>query len=83
MSSIEDRVSKLEEEVFGKKGREKNWRSTVGMFGNDPFMNEVIEGALDHVSKNGGRPGNPLNVNPNDSFGYRPRFCTAASICGL
>ena len=47
MSSIEDRVSKLEEEVFGKKGREKNWRSTVGMFGNDPFMNEVIEGALD------------------------------------
>jgi len=47
MSSIEDRVSKLEEEVFGKKGREKNWRSTVGMFGNDPFMNDVIEGALD------------------------------------
>ena len=47
MSSIEDRVSKLEKEVFGKKGREKNWRSTVGMFGNDPFMNEVIEGALD------------------------------------
>ena len=47
MSSIEDRVSKLEKEVFGKKGRQKNWRSTVGMFGNDPFMNEVIEGALD------------------------------------
>ena len=47
MSSIEDRVSKLEEEVFGKKGREKNWRSTEGMFGNDPFMHEVIKGALD------------------------------------
>ena len=48
MSSIEDRVSKLEEEVFGKKSREKNWRSTVGMFdSNDPFMNDVIEGALD------------------------------------
>ena len=47
MSSIEDRVSKLEKEVFGKKGRQKNWRSTVGMFGNDPFMNAVIEGALD------------------------------------
>lgn len=47
MSTIEDRVAKLEEEVFGKKAREKNWRSTVGMFGNDPFMKDVIEGALD------------------------------------
>jgi hypothetical protein len=46
MSSIEERVSKLEDVVFGKTKREKNWRSTVGMFDNDPFMQEVIDGAL-------------------------------------
>jgi hypothetical protein len=46
MSSIEERVSKLEDVVFGKTKREKNWRSTVGMFDNDPFMQEVIVGAL-------------------------------------
>lgn len=46
MSSIEERVSKLEEVVFGRTKREKNWRSTVGMFDNDPFMQEVIDGAL-------------------------------------
>lgn len=46
MSSIEDRVSRLEKKVFGKERREKDWRSTVGMFGSDPFMDDVIDGAL-------------------------------------
>jgi hypothetical protein len=46
MSSLEDRVSKLEEVVFGKKPREKDWRSTIGKFDNDPFMDKVIDGAL-------------------------------------
>ena len=46
MSSIEERVSKLEDIVFGKAKREKNWRSTVGMFDNDPFMQDVIDGAI-------------------------------------
>lgn len=47
MSSIEDRVRKLEDAVFGKTDRKKDWRSTVGKFDGDPFMNEVIEGALE------------------------------------
>jgi hypothetical protein len=46
VSSIEDRVSKLEEVVFAKKRPEKDWRSTVGKFDNDPFMGVVIDGAL-------------------------------------
>lgn len=46
MSSIEDRITKLEEAVFGRKDRTKNWRSTVGKFDDDPFMDDVIDGAL-------------------------------------
>lgn len=46
MSSIEERISKLEQEVFGKKRGEKDWRSTIGRFSDDPFMDDVIDGAL-------------------------------------
>lgn len=46
MSSIEERVAKLEQEVFGKRPSAKNWRTTVGKFSDDPFMDDVIDGAL-------------------------------------
>ena len=48
MSSIEKRVSRLEEAVFGSSGelhRAKNWRRTVGMFRGDPIMKQVIDEA--------------------------------------
>ncbi len=48
MSSIEDRVRKLEDAVFGKTDRKKDWRSTVGKFDGDSFMSDVIDGALEN-----------------------------------
>ena len=47
MSSIEDRVSRLERQVFGKSKQAKDWRSTIGKFSDEPFMDEVIDGALE------------------------------------
>jgi hypothetical protein len=45
MSSIEDRITKLERAVFGENaepGRDE-WQSTVGMFRGDPVMKEIID----------------------------------------
>lgn len=45
MSSIEDRISKLEHAVFGKNaepGRDE-WQTTVGMFRDDPVMKEILD----------------------------------------
>jgi hypothetical protein len=47
MSSIEDRITKLERAVFGKNvepGRDE-WQATVGMFRGDPVMKEIIDDA--------------------------------------
>ena len=50
--SLEERVASLEHQVEQLTKRllpgekmppEKNWRSTVGMFANDPIMKEIIE----------------------------------------
>jgi hypothetical protein len=49
MSSLEDRVEKLEQAVFranGQQDRRKDWRRAVGMFRDDPVMKEVIDEAL-------------------------------------
>lgn len=49
MLSIEERISMLEQAVFGpadKSRREKDWQRTVGMFRGDPIMKEVIDEAL-------------------------------------
>ncbi|MBC8290481.1 MAG: hypothetical protein H8E37_09205 [Planctomycetes bacterium] len=48
MSSLEERVEKLEQAVFRTNGQErrKDWRRTVGMFRDDPVMKEVIDEAL-------------------------------------
>ena len=49
MSSIEERVSKLEQAVFGPAGErrgQKDWQRTVGMFRGDPIMKQVIDEAL-------------------------------------
>ena len=47
MSSIEERILKLEEAVFqaNAHGRQKDWRRSVGMFKNDPAMKEIIDEA--------------------------------------
>ncbi|XZE55946.1 hypothetical protein SH139x_001998 [Planctomycetaceae bacterium SH139] len=45
MSSIEDRITKLEHAVFGKNaepGRDE-WQTTVGMFRGDPVMKEILD----------------------------------------
>jgi hypothetical protein len=45
MSSIEDRITKLERAVFGKHaepGRDE-WQATVGMFRGDPVMKEILD----------------------------------------
>ncbi len=45
MSSIEDRITKLERAVFGKNaepGRDE-WQATVGMFRGDPVMKEILD----------------------------------------
>lgn len=50
--SLEERVASLEHQVEQLTKRllpgekmppEKNWRSTLGMFANDPIMKEIIE----------------------------------------
>lgn len=47
--TLEERVVQLEKTVAELVGRvdgspaRKNWRSTVGMFANDPVMKEIIE----------------------------------------
>jgi len=46
MSTMEERVKKLEDAVFGSGDRRKDWRATVGKFDNDAFMGDVIDGAL-------------------------------------
>jgi hypothetical protein len=49
MSSIEDRLQKLEKAVFGPSaelGRD-DWQKTVGMFRGDPVMKEILEDVLD------------------------------------
>ena len=46
MDSIEQRLSKLENAVFGAASDRPSWRDTVGMFDDDAFMGEVIEEAL-------------------------------------
>ena len=50
MPSIEDRIAKLEEAVFGTAGRtpgKDDWQKTVGMFKDDPIMKEITDGALE------------------------------------
>lgn len=47
--SLEDRVATLEEQVAALMERilappvEKDWRSTIGMFADDPVMREIQE----------------------------------------
>ena len=49
--TLDQRVAALEQEVArlskrqpdGKQAREKDWRSTFGMFASDPIMKEIIE----------------------------------------
>jgi hypothetical protein len=50
--TLEERVAALEQQVEQltkrlvpgeKPPRKKDWRSTVGMFANDPIMKEIIE----------------------------------------
>ena len=52
-ATLEERVSALEETVaqllsqFKTTGAKKDWRSTLGMFGDDPIMHEIdAEGHL-------------------------------------
>ncbi len=49
MSSIEDRVAKLEKAVFGpvSEPARDEWQSTVGMFRGDPVMKEILDDARD------------------------------------
>lgn len=48
-TSLEERVATLEKQVAELMGRilasapQKDWRSTVGMFANDPVMREIQE----------------------------------------
>lgn len=45
MSSIEDRITKLEHAVFGKNAEPSRdeWQTTVGMFRGDPVMKEILD----------------------------------------
>ena len=45
MSSIEDRITKLEHAVFGKNAEPSRdeWQTTVGMFRDDPVMKEILD----------------------------------------
>lgn len=48
-TTLEERVTTLERQVAGLMERilapppEKDWRSTIGMFANDPVMREIQE----------------------------------------
>jgi hypothetical protein len=48
-ATLEERVATLERQVAGLMERilapppEKDWRSTIGMFANDPVMREIQE----------------------------------------
>jgi hypothetical protein len=48
-ATLEERVTTLERQVAGLMERilapapEKDWRSTIGMFANDPVMREIQE----------------------------------------
>jgi len=49
MQTVEERLTKLEQVVFGNgtsEIRKKDWRRTIGMFDGDSIMKEIIEGAL-------------------------------------
>lgn len=49
MHSVEERLTKLEQVVFGNIAsvdRKKDWRRTIGMFDGDPVMKEIIDEAL-------------------------------------
>ena len=47
MDSIEDRIAKLENAVFGyRKAWKKDWEATVGRFKSDPFVREIVDDAL-------------------------------------
>lgn len=47
MSSVEERIAKLENAVFGKEvPRKKDWQKTIGRFRDDPIMDQIIDGAL-------------------------------------
>lgn len=45
MSSIEERVLKLEKAVFGPSAEpdRDDWQKTVGMFRGDPVMKEILD----------------------------------------
>ncbi len=45
MSTIEDRVAKLEKAVFGARAEPSrdDWQKTVGMFRGDPVMKEILD----------------------------------------
>ena len=45
MSTIEDRVAKLEKAVFGvsPEPSRDDWQRTVGMFRGDPVMKEILD----------------------------------------
>jgi len=45
MSTIEDRVAKLESAVFGARPEPSrdDWQRTVGMFRGDPVMKEILD----------------------------------------
>jgi hypothetical protein len=48
MQSLEERVAALEQAVFSrdrKVGRD-DWKTTLGMFDDDPMMKEIIDEAL-------------------------------------
>ena len=53
-TSVEERLSKLEQKVeeLAQAATPKDrpargaWRQTIGMFANDPVMDEIIDGAL-------------------------------------
>lgn len=48
MSSLEKRIKKLEDAVFGTaRDRKKHWQSTVGRFKDDPLMKEIVDDALE------------------------------------
>lgn len=49
MQSVEERLSKLEEAVFGSRGRKPgkdDWQKTVGTVTDDEVSREIIEGAI-------------------------------------
>jgi len=47
MTPIEERVSRLEQAVFGAKPEpyRDDWQRTVGMFRGDPTMEEILDDA--------------------------------------